>query len=146
MKKKDRMKQILDQTCELLCEKSLDAIRTAEIARKAGISEGTLFKYFKTKDELLRKIIESYLEMSYPLIEVEKINSIDEFRDFFNKYFTIVISKNEKTIPYLRLLLQISMQEHPLAKRKYMNVKNGFWKIAENRIEYGKNTGDLIQH
>lgn len=138
MKRKDRMDQILDSTSELLGKKSLDSIRTAEIAEKAGVSEATLFKYFKSKDKLTSKIIESYLENSHPLSEAESINTVMEFRDFIDSYLTGMITINKKRIPYLRLLLQISMQHHPLAKQKYTDVMDGFWNIAENRIEFGK--------
>ncbi|MBT3217076.1 MAG: TetR/AcrR family transcriptional regulator [Candidatus Marinimicrobia bacterium] len=138
MKKEDRINQILNCTSKLLGKKSLDAIRTAEIAKEAGISEGALFKYFKTKDELLTKIIESYIENSHPIIDESEITTVQEFRDFINDYLSSMIVINEKRIPYLRLLLQISMQGHPLAKQKYKNVMGGFWKITEDRIEYGK--------
>lgn len=138
MKRKDRMNQILECTYELLGEKSLDAIRTAEIAEKAGVSEATLFKYFKSKDELTSIIIESYLENSHPLTEADSINTVKEFREFIDSYLTSMIMINTKRIPYLRLWLQISMQKHPLAKQKYINVMKGFWKISEDRIEYGK--------
>jgi AcrR family transcriptional regulator len=138
MKRKDRMKQILDCTCELLGKKSLDAIRTAEIAEKAGVSEATLFKYFKSKDELTSRIIESYLEKSHPLVEAGGIKTVKEFRKFIDSYLTSMITIDKKRIPYLRLLLQISMQKHPLAKQKYTKVMDGFWNIAEDRIEYGK--------
>lgn len=138
MKKEDRKKQIMDSTCDLLGKKSLDAIRTAEIAREAGISEGALFKYFTTKDELLTKIIESHLQNSYPITEESNINTVQKFREFIDNYLSSMILIDEEKISYIRLLLQISMQKHPLAKQKYINVMNGFWKIVENRIEYGK--------
>ncbi len=138
MKRNERMKQILDCTIKLLGKKSLDAIRTAEIAKAAGISEGALFKYFRSKDELIRKIIESYLDQSHPLTEAIKINTVGEFRDFIDCYLTSMITMSKNRISYLKLLLQISMDRHTFAEEKYMNIVNGFWKIAEDRIEYGK--------
>lgn len=138
MNGENRKQLILDQTLKLLQTKSIDALRTAEIAKVSGISEGALFKYFKTKNEIIYRIIEAYLGKSHPLTSVENINNIDQFRTFIDNYMTSLIKMDHHRIPYLKLLLQISMEHHPLALQKYVNVVDGFWKISENRIEYGK--------
>ena len=55
--KRDRNKaktkeQILAAALELFRKKGLDGTTTKQISRKAGIAEGTLFNYFKTKEDL----------------------------------------------------------------------------------------------
>ena len=50
---KERTKErILEVALELFCEKGVEGTTTKEISRKAGIAEGTLFNYFKTKEDL----------------------------------------------------------------------------------------------
>jgi len=50
---KERTKErILEAALRLFREKGLDKTTTKEISRKAGIAEGTLFNYFKTKEDL----------------------------------------------------------------------------------------------
>src|ERR1051326_4440011 len=50
---KERTKQkILDAALQLFREKGLEATTTKQISQKAGIAEGTLFNYFKTKEDL----------------------------------------------------------------------------------------------
>ena len=52
-KNKEETKQrILKAALELFKEKGLDGTTTKEISKKAGIAEGTLFNYFKTKEDL----------------------------------------------------------------------------------------------
>ena len=55
--KRDRNKaktkeQILAAALELFRKKGLDGTTTKQISRKAGIAEGNLFNYFKTKEDL----------------------------------------------------------------------------------------------
>jgi len=55
--KRDRNKaktkeQILAAALELFRKKGLDGTTTKQISRKAGIAEGTLFNYFKSKEDL----------------------------------------------------------------------------------------------
>jgi AcrR family transcriptional regulator len=52
-KNKERTKErILEAALELFRDKGLEQTTTREISRKAGIAEGTLFNYFKTKEDL----------------------------------------------------------------------------------------------
>lgn len=51
--KKERTKaKILKAALALFREKGLEGTTTKEISKKAGIAEGTLFNYFKTKEDL----------------------------------------------------------------------------------------------
>jgi AcrR family transcriptional regulator len=52
-KNKEETKQrILKAALELFKENGLEGTTTKEISKKAGIAEGTLFNYFKTKEDL----------------------------------------------------------------------------------------------
>ena len=52
-KNKERTKErILAAALRLFREKGLEGTTTKEISKKAGIAEGTLFNYFKTKEDL----------------------------------------------------------------------------------------------
>ena len=46
----------------LLEQKEFNAITTAEIAKKAGVTEALIYKYFKDKRDLLHQVLSEYLE------------------------------------------------------------------------------------
>jgi len=50
--KEKNKKKILAAALELFRENGLDGTTTKQISQKAGIAEGTLFNYFKTKEDL----------------------------------------------------------------------------------------------
>jgi AcrR family transcriptional regulator len=52
LKKEQTKERILASALELFRSKGLDGTTTKEISKKAGIAEGTLFNYFKTKEDL----------------------------------------------------------------------------------------------
>jgi len=63
MKKSEETKQnILDTTIEMISEKGYAPTTTKEIAEKAGVSEGTIFKYYGSKKDLLREIVNKTIE------------------------------------------------------------------------------------
>ena len=64
MKKSEQTKiKIITAACELFCEKGYSTTSTSEISKKAEVSEGTIFRYFATKKDLLIYIATYGLEM-----------------------------------------------------------------------------------
>jgi AcrR family transcriptional regulator len=55
-KSEDKRNAILDAATRLFAERGLTAAPTSEISKQAGIAEGTLFTYFKTKDDLINAL------------------------------------------------------------------------------------------
>jgi len=55
-KSEDKRNAILDAATRLFAERGLAAAPTSEISSLAGVAEGTLFTYFKTKDDLINAL------------------------------------------------------------------------------------------
>jgi len=55
-KSEDKRNAILDAATRVFAERGLTAAPTSEISKQAGIAEGTLFTYFKTKDDLINAL------------------------------------------------------------------------------------------
>ena len=55
-KSEDKRNAILDAAAGLFAERGLAAAPTSEISRRADVAEGTLFTYFKTKDDLINAL------------------------------------------------------------------------------------------
>ena len=55
-KSADKRNAILVAATRLFAERGLTAAPTSEISKEAGVAEGTLFTYFKTKDDLINAL------------------------------------------------------------------------------------------
>lgn len=53
----EKEKKILEAAISVFAKKGFSASTTSEIAKNAGVAEGTIFRYFKTKKDILREII-----------------------------------------------------------------------------------------
>ncbi len=58
----ERMAEIMVAARRVFCSKGYEAASTAEIAVAAGVVEGTLYRYFPTKRDLLIKVVEEFYE------------------------------------------------------------------------------------
>ena len=54
----ERMRDIVAAARKVFIERGFDAASTAEIAANAGVAEGTIYKYFESKRDVLLAVIE----------------------------------------------------------------------------------------
>src|SRR5256885_10177024 len=53
----ERPRQILDAALEVFGERGLAGARLEDIARRAGVSKGTIYLYFPNKEALFREVV-----------------------------------------------------------------------------------------
>src|ERR1700679_1339609 len=70
-KSEDKRNSVLDAATRLFAERGLTAAPTSEISKQAGVAEGTLFTYFKTKDDLINAL---YRELKLELADAMMSN------------------------------------------------------------------------
>lgn len=89
--KKDR---IIEAGFELICKNGYYNTNTAEIAKKADVSTGIVYQYFKDKHDILMEAIEKYgediffpmLKLSYKEINITNFN--ETIRNMIENYVT----------------------------------------------------------
>ena len=107
MSSENKEEKILKSAIKLFSQKGFSATTTSEIAKDAGVAEGTVFRYYRTKKHLLIKVMGKLIEvMSEELIEnsagkILKENQNKEDKEIlkillmdrlevFNKYWDII--------------------------------------------------------
>lgn len=88
-----KQRQVLLSSLKLFSEIGFENTTTSLIAKEAGVSEGTVFSYFKTKEGILEAILSTFLEQVIP----------DVIADFSKKKFT----ENQETFSvFLRSIVR----------------------------------------
>ena len=54
-----RPQELLDAALQLFVEKGYSATRSEQVAARAGVSKGTLYLYFQSKEELFKAVVRS---------------------------------------------------------------------------------------
>lgn len=98
-------KKVLQTALTLFANSGFHATTTAKIAKQAGVSEGTIYKYFKSKDDLLANLLEPIL------IEIKDnfFTNLDSYDDLNGLIHFIVTDRVEfinVNFDFIRLLLQ----------------------------------------
>lgn len=88
-----KQRQVLLSSLKLFAEIGFENTTARLIAKEAGVSEGTVFSYFKTKEGILEAILSTFLEQVIP----------DVIADFSKKKFTA----NQETLSvFLRSIVR----------------------------------------
>lgn len=86
----DKCQAIMQATLELIAEQGFHATPTSQIANRAGVGVGSIYRYFKDKDELIHAIHEQ-LEKKLHLALVEGLPSGLPLREHFIHLITHLI-------------------------------------------------------
>ncbi|MCT4507683.1 MAG: TetR/AcrR family transcriptional regulator [Tepidibacter sp.] len=92
-KKIDTKEKIFNAALKVFAKKGFSAATTAEIAEEAGVAQGTIFRYYKTKKDILRGVM------------IEYIDKFDEFADFNSIQKTIEDNKDKSLDEVLKLIV-----------------------------------------
>lgn len=65
-RKEARPGELLAAALELFVEKGYAATKSEEVARRAGVSKGTLFLYFASKEELFKAVVRDSIAGRFP--------------------------------------------------------------------------------
>ncbi len=91
-----KREKILKVSLKLFMEKGFNQTSIEEITKLAGISKGSFYTYFKSKEGLLENIIESLIENVekefFKIVSVKKKNPVDYIESFLK--LNLSLSKN----------------------------------------------------
>lgn len=141
--------QILKAAIELISEKGYYATSTSEIAKRAGVAEGTIFRHYRTKKDLLVAILKPGItQLAAPFFAEQFID------DVFNETYANVdeilhaFIKNrfefaQSNVPLLKIVLQ-ELAFHPDIQAAY---KKAFiekvYPTLNRALDYYKEKGQL---
>jgi AcrR family transcriptional regulator len=94
----DRPREICAAALEVFAEKGFAAAKLDEIARRAGVSKGTLYLYFEDKEQLFRAVVRSAIAPNIEAV-TSIISAADApFSDIVRMFLT-AFSEREAQLP-----------------------------------------------
>ena len=136
-----RREQIVGAATRVFAEKGFRRATTREVARAAGISEGTIYYYFEGKDALLMAILDGLNETERRAADFEEGMATD-FRGFLNQYLRRRMSLIWENREVFRVVLSEMLVNAELRERYLRHVVDPTMRIAEenfrSRMEQGE--------
>jgi AcrR family transcriptional regulator len=110
----EKQKKIILAAVQAFAEKGYASTSTSEIAKNAGVAEGTIFRHYKTKKDLLYSIIEPMLrKFIAPLVIKDMEKVLKKEHATFEDFLRAMIENRIKFLSKNMLLFKILIQEIP---------------------------------
>lgn len=127
-RKTDKRSLITEAAVEVFAEKGFHLARVSDIARRAGVADGTIYLYFKNKEDLLLSIFEEKMEQMLDEVAVA-LDGIDDPMERVRRFAQFHFSRvrdNRSVAEVLQLELRLSnkfMRDYrPEKLWAYLNV------------------------
>ncbi|MEW9078713.1 TetR/AcrR family transcriptional regulator [Terrisporobacter glycolicus] len=120
---------------------NIENIKVSDIAKAAGIGKGTIYEYFKSKDEIIARSIIYNFKIDI-INTIEAIKEVSTFKEQCNHLFHYSISSGKFIFPSLRILYN-----QVIPKELNSILQEDFEEILElktqlyNLLDYVINTG-----
>jgi len=144
-RKEDRPQEITEAALAAFAEKGYAATRVDDVAKRAGVSKGLLYLYFKTKEDLFKAVIRSFvvprIDALTAIIDSSELSSEEFLRGPFLEF--------AKSLPGspISILVRLMVAEGP----KHPDLLQFYWDNVVARglaairqlLERGVQSGEL---
>ena len=132
-KKNLNKRKIIDTAIELISEKGIKGTSLADIAKNVGISKGTLYYYYSSKNDLIFELTEIHMDhLTNRLFDIIRENRGNvTWREMAYKLFTTVINSGTRTRLHIYLIQEILSGNHKLRDHFTKTYNKWFDLISE---------------
>jgi TetR/AcrR family fatty acid metabolism transcriptional regulator len=136
----DKHKRILQAAIKVFAQNGFYNSKVSEIAKEAGVADGTIYLYFKNKDDILISLFEEEMER---IIQSMK-HEIEKGKDPFEKLkrFAFVQLNSKRENPDLAAIMEVELRQSSKFMKEYVNKKFiEYLKIISRIIKEGQEVG-----
>jgi len=138
----NRHRQILDAAVKAFAEKGFYKTRVSEIARYAGVADGTIYLYFKSKDDILISLFEERMEENLRDL-AQALEAYDSALEKLRAFFRLYLSMVDRD-PLLAEVLTVELRQSGKFMRDYDNPAfHKLLKFLSGILEQGQSEGDF---
>jgi TetR/AcrR family fatty acid metabolism transcriptional regulator len=142
-KASDKRVRILSAAERVFAKRGFFAARVSEIAKDAGVADGTIYLYFKSKDDLLISLFESRMEQVNAALQAAiaevPAEPVDQLRAFIRAYLKLVHDE-----PSAAEVLTIELRQSSKFMKEYENPQFAdFLRQLGGIIAAGQDKGQL---
>jgi TetR/AcrR family fatty acid metabolism transcriptional regulator len=133
MSKNNKKELIINAAIKVFAQKGFYTANVADVAREAGVADGTIYLYFKNKDDLLISLFETKME---------------EILQRFSSLVNATLAADEKIKQFIHLYFQMIEEDKDLAEVFQVELRQSskFLKYYHNQkfIDFLGLIGDII--
>jgi len=141
----ERPEEILHAARELFLEHGVEGVSTRQIAARVGISQTALYVYFKSKEEMLDRLVDAALRklgVALDAVNVSWADPVDFLRANLREYIRFGLSHPDE-YRLVFMLRDARRKSDPALSKEHNPVGDALFNALKSRIEQGVASGKL---
>jgi len=136
IKHRPKYKQIIEGAIEVIAENGFHASQVSKIAKKANVADGTIYLYFKNKEDILISVFRDkmgyFVEETMQAIE-KKTTASEKLATFVYMHYKLLSES-----PYLAIVTQLELrQSKPELRHEINSVLKAYLDIIDLIVQQG---------
>lgn len=138
-----RKERLIITAIEVLDELGIQGLSTREIARRQGVSEATLFRHFKSKNELLLGVLDHFSKFDNDILQSTKLKKLSSKEAII--YLVTSAVEYYENYPAITSIMQIFdvLRYDPEISDKVMQILTNQSAMIRNLIEEAQQSGEI---
>ncbi len=117
-----RRTQILEAAARIFARKGFDRATVSDVAQAAGLSEGSIYNYFRSKEDLLIHIPEHLVQPVLAPVFDEEPRSVAEIEQRLLVLSRAMVARVQEYAPFLQVFLSALPHLSGPARERYMQL------------------------
>lgn len=143
--KRPKYMQIIDAAVVVIAENGYHQSQVSKIAKQAGVADGTIYLYFKNKEDILISLFKEKMGQFIERMENDiqkKPSAKEKLLLLIREHFRLLSQDH-----HLALVTQLELRQSNLELRQKINeVLKGYLNMLESILAEGKKTGEFRQN
>ena len=141
--KAQRRDQILEAAFQVFAVKGYAEARLDDVARQAGIAKGTIYLYFKDKEQLFRAVARSLIQKRFDSVVGDFRGTASELlRELVARMYSQVV-RNDKARSIIRMLISEGTKFPQLAEIYHREIIAPGIKAVRTALKRGIDSGEF---
>lgn len=140
--KRPKYMQIIDAAVEVIAENGYHQSQVSKIAKQAGVADGTIYLYFKNKEDILISLFKEKMGQFIERMEEdikEKATAKEKLALVISKHFSLLAGDHN-----LAIVTQLELRQSNLEMRQKINeILKGYLNILDGILTEGIQSGEL---
>ncbi|MED1821068.1 TetR family transcriptional regulator [Bacillus subtilis] len=140
--KRPKYMQIIDAAVEVIAENGYHQSQVSKIAKQAGVADGTIYLYFKNKEDILISLFKEKMGQFIERMEEdikEKATAKEKLALVISKHFSLLAGDHN-----LAIVTQLELRQSNLELRQKINeILKGYLNILDGILTEGIQSGEI---
>jgi AcrR family transcriptional regulator len=140
-----RKDSLIITAIEIIDERGILALSTREIAKRQGVSEATLFRHYKSKNELLIAVLEYFMQFDEDIFLTTQKRGLAPKEAIV--HFISLLSGYYENYPAITSIMQMIdvLRYEPELEEKVKNIFNKRIEIIKQLVEEAQAKGEICK-